>query len=73
MTGPDRKVIAALDRRSGLDVSGLQRATRLGLATLDVTLQKLRRMGMIDADGDGYRLRAPGMRVAREIRTATIR
>ena len=53
VTGPDRKVVVALDRRGTLDRAGLRRATMLALTTLDVSVSKLVRMGLATHQGDG--------------------
>ncbi|HSF84769.1 MAG TPA: hypothetical protein VLG28_03795 [Acidimicrobiia bacterium] len=71
MTGPDRRVLLALDRRPGLDSDGLRRATQLAAPTLDVSLRKLVRMRLVTQDADGsIRLTARGRRRARELRTS---
>ena len=66
---PEVKVIAALARHTVLDHDGLMRRTRLAAVTLDLTLQKLLRMGRVAEGIDGYRLTARGVKVAKELRT----
>ncbi len=71
MTGPDRRVIAALDNGRLLDRKALRRTTRLAGVTLDVSLRKLQRMGRVKHDGDRYRLTAKGRHVAWALRTGS--
>ncbi len=68
MTGPDRKIIAALDRRGSLDRAALIRATRLSEPAMDVSLRKLERMGWITSGKGTYALSGRGRNVARTLR-----
>jgi DNA-binding MarR family transcriptional regulator len=71
MTGPDRRVVAALDRRGAIDRDGLRRATRLAATTLDVSIRKLERMGLVATDGGRHRVTAKGRHIAKGLRDAS--
>ncbi len=70
MTDPDRMVISSLARPGRHDLSGLALRTRLSRPTLAHTVTKLRRMGWIAGDDDGYRLTGAGRHAAMSLRDA---